>query len=139
MISIGYCQSAAQGHGENNFKTILSKHLKAISERNLDDIISTIADSVTLIFPDGEMLTSKQSFIDFHKEWFKDPTWKMTTTTLSTSEGKELSYGLVKYRFTKGSADGATQSQSDTYLLLVFKRQKNGWKLIHDQNTRIEI
>jgi ketosteroid isomerase-like protein len=130
---------SAQKKDGDDFKAVLSKHLNAVSDRNLTDLAATVADSVTLIFPDGEVLKSKQRFVEFHKEWFKDVRWYMTTEVLSATESKTLSYSLIKYHFTKFNEDGTMKSQSDTYLLLIFRKQKNGWKLIHDQNTRIEI
>jgi ketosteroid isomerase-like protein len=125
------------GKRKANSGITLEKHLNAVSTKNIDVIEATVADSVTLIYPDGEVLKSKQKFVDFHKDWFKDTAWKMTTEILKAGEGGTLSYGLIKYQYTKLNSDGSVKSQSDAYLLLIFEKQKNGWKLVHDQNTRI--
>ncbi len=129
----------AQNWSTLDFKTTLEKHLQAISTRNIEMIKATVADSVLLIFPDGELLKSKQKFVDFHIDWFKDKNWKMTTEILRIKEEKQLAHGLVKYQLTNYNADGTIKSQSNTYLLLIFEKQKEGWKLIHDQNTKITM
>lgn len=130
---------AAFGQKKTDFRATLEKHLGAVAAKNIDIIAATVADSVTLIFPGGEVLQSKQKFVDFHKEWFKDTAWKMTTEILKTTEGGTLSYGLVKYQYTNLNSDGTVKSQSNAYLLLIFEKQKDGWKLIHDQNTKITL
>lgn len=129
--------ASAQASDRNAFKAVLAKHLHAITERNLPNIAATVADSVTLIFPDGEVLKSRQKFIAFHEEWFKDTTWKMTTEVVRVTESKTLAYALVKYRYEKQNENGTAPSSSETYLLLIFEKQTGGWKLLHDQNTRI--
>ena len=130
---------AAFGQKKTEFRATLEKHLNAVAAKNINDIKATVADSVTLIFPDGDVLKSKQKFVDFHKDWFKDSTWKMTTEILKTTESNTLSYGLVKYQLSRFNADGSVKSQSNTYLLLIFEKQKTGWKLLHDQNTKITL
>lgn len=132
-----YCFS--QDWNRLSFNETLQKHLDAISQKNLDVIKATVADSVTLIFPDGEVLRSKQKFVEFHINWFKDPAWKMTTEILRVQEDGQLAYGLVKYKLINYNKDGSTKSQSTTYLVLVFEKQKSGWKLVHDQNTKITM
>ena len=124
---------------QQSFLTVLNEHLNAISSRNLPVISATVADSVTLIFPDGEVLKSKRKFLEMHQDWFKDSLWKMTTHVLNTMESKSLAYASVKYRYARLKPDGTESavSVSDTYLVLIFKKEKNDWKLIHDQNTKI--
>jgi ketosteroid isomerase-like protein len=129
----------AFGQKKTDFRATLEKHLGAVAAKNIDVIAATVADSVTLIFPDGEVLQSKQKFIDFHKDWFKDTAWKMTTEILKATEGGALSYGLIKYQYTKLNGDGSIKTQSNAYLMLIFEKQKDGWKLIHDQNTKITL
>jgi ketosteroid isomerase-like protein len=126
----------AQNWKELDFKTTLEKHVNSISTKNIDVINATVADSVLLIFPDGEILKSKQKFVALHLDWFKDPNWKMTTEILQIKEDKTLAHGLVKYQLTNYNTDGSTKSIANTYLLLIFEKQKEGWKLIHDQNTK---
>jgi ketosteroid isomerase-like protein len=121
---------------QTSFRSILIKHLNAIDQKNLADIEATVADSVTLILPNGEVLKSKKSFVDLHREWFKE-NWKMATETISVRESSTLAHALVKYHYKEWDADQKLKSESNTYLLLIFEKGKDGWKLVHDQNTKI--
>jgi hypothetical protein len=47
-----------------------------------------------------------------------------------------MGYILLKYRYTEKDSVGNGTS-NDNYLVLIFRNSKEGWKLIHDQNTRI--
>jgi len=137
VILFSVVNAAAQLTEYPDFKICLEKHLRAIERRFLDGIRATVSDSVTLIFPNGEVLKSKQSFMDFHKEWFADPTWDISFNVLSVVETDELAYAFVKYRSERQNADGAPKSHSQAYLLLIFEKEDDVWKLVHDQNTSI--
>ena len=126
-----FCQS------KSSFADVLPTHLKAITHKDLDGIKATVADSVLLIFPDGTALKSKTKFVEMHRNWFKDSLWKMSVKVLNTKETETLAYANVKYGYTTSKPDGSVASVSHTFLLLIFEKQKDGWKLIHDQNTTI--
>jgi hypothetical protein len=49
----------AFGQKKTDFRATLEKHLNAVAAKNIDVIAATVADSVTLIFPDGEVLQVK--------------------------------------------------------------------------------
>jgi len=135
LVIVGYCQTGT-AQPTATFRSTLIKHLDAITQKNLADIAATVADSITLIFPNGEVLKSKQRFVDFHREWFKE-NWKMATETISVSESPTLANALIKYHYREWDANQKLKSESDTYLLLIFRKEKDGWKLFHDQNTKI--
>ena len=139
-IIIASCEIAfAQPNAGLDFKSTLQKHLNAITNRNLNGIAATVSDSVTLIFPDGELLQSKEKFVAFHKNWFDDKLWKMTILSVSTKESSTLSHALVKYHYIETNNDKTIKSESHTYLLLIFSKEKSGWRLLHDQNTKITL
>lgn len=127
----------AQKKNSADFRSTLDYHLKSISGRDLKGIDATVADSVTLIFPDGDLLKTKKNFLEFHINWFKDMNWEMSTQVLQSKEELQLAYALVKYQLTGYTEDHKIKSKSTTYLLLIFEKQKEGWKLIHDQNTKV--
>lgn len=122
-----------------DFKTTLSNHLKSISDKDLKGIEATVSDSVTLIFPDGEVLKSKKKFVEFHINWFKDLNWEMKTRILQLREEPQLAYALVEYQLTNYTDAHQIKSRSTTLLLLIFEKQNEVWKLIHDQNTKITM
>jgi ketosteroid isomerase-like protein len=139
IILFAAFSNKALSQKQSSFRLALNKHLNAISTKNLTDISATVDDSIILIFPDGEVLKSKNKFVEMHQNWFKDSLWKMTTEVLNTIEDKSLAYANVKYKYSKFKPDGTALSVSNTYLLLIFKKEKNSWKVIHDQNTKITI
>lgn len=127
------------GQDNQNFEAILKKHLDAIVNRDINGIAATVDDNVLLIFPDGDTISTKEKFIAFHKDWFKDSLWKMTTSIQKTVKTESLCYALVKYQITKYKPDATIASQSNTFLLLIFKKEKQNWLLIHDQNTKLSL
>lgn len=127
----------AQQKNGADFKLILDRHLKSISGKDLRGMEETVSDSVVLIFPDGELLKSKKKFMEFHINWFKDPNWEMKTQVIQLREDARLAYAFVQYQLTNYTEAHQIKSKSNTYLLLIFEKQKEGWKLIHDQNTKI--
>jgi len=139
VIIIIACLFTTTVHGQSkySFAGVLSKHLNAITHKDLAGIEATVGDSVLLIFPDGSVLKSKAKFVDMHKDWFKDSLWTMSPKILNTKETATLAYANVKYEDTTRKHDGSIASVSHTFLLLIFEKQKDGWKLIHDQNTKI--
>jgi ketosteroid isomerase-like protein len=115
------------------FSTLVEYHLKTIRNRDVEGLLSTVHDSVTLIFPDGNKLVSKKKFEAFHREWFADENWKMNTTILNTVEAPTISYAFVRYAY----QDNESGPHRENYLLLIFKKVQGHWLLLHDQNTRL--
>lgn len=119
-----------------SFDTALNMHLKAIQGRNLKDFKATITNGETLpiIFPGGAMMDSKTEILKVHKDWFSDPKWIWEPEILRTYVSGNLAVATVKYDY-RDTADGEPRS---AILGLVFELQKGEWRLVHDQNTRID-
>jgi ketosteroid isomerase-like protein len=120
----------------DDYDVALKMHLDAIQNHDLSSLLSTVHDSVTLIFPNGQLLKSKKEFADFHEGWFKANNWSLSPTIEKTIKSDSVSYSLVRYQYEDIDSAGIRSKPRSNYLLLVFKRDQ-GWKLIHDQNTRI--
>lgn len=121
------------------FSSTLNKHLNAVHGRNLDELSPTVADSVLLISPDGDLLQSKVGFIELHKNWFSQPNWNWDYKILKKENRDSLGYALVHYTYTQRDSVDSIQFINRAYLVLIFKNSKEGWQLTHDQNTRIKI
>lgn len=137
LLFLFICMVSCTNDQPSLFKPTLEKHLTAIKSRNLEELLSTVSDSVTLILPDGERLDSKSSFSELHRSWFADPDWTIEMVPLKIIEARDLGCALVKYNYSELNSLGMEVSTRHTYLQLVFKNEKQGWKLVHDQNTRI--
>jgi ketosteroid isomerase-like protein len=122
---------------KKDFKTTIVSHVHALEEKNLADLAATVDDSVTLIFPDGVMYKTMEKYLQFHNAWFKKG-WELSPEILHTDEGPNLAYALVKYKYSRYNPDKSEKSISNTYLLLIFKKRKDLWLLVHEQNTKIQ-
>ena len=122
-----------------DYDATLKIHLNAIQDHDLSALLSTVHDSVTLIFPNGQRLKSKKEFATFHQNWFNDSTWTLSPAILKTIKSDSVSYSLIQYQYNDIDSMGARINPRSNFLLLVFKQGPDGWRLIHDQNTRIAI
>ena len=121
-----------------SFDSAVSIHLRAIATANLEALDPTIGDSVTMISPLGDRTTTKTQFMELHKYWFSQTNWTWRPTILEKTHSDSLGYTLLKYRYTEKDSAGNIRSD-DSYLVLIFKNSNAGWKLIHDQNTKIPV
>jgi len=119
-----------------DFGATLKTHLAAIEGRDLEGITATITagPKLTLIFPDGEMLTTRDQYLDFHKAWFADDAWTMKIEVVDTREMEDVALALVRTTY----EDAGPESRRYALLTLTFANENGSWRLIFDQNTRIQ-
>ncbi len=115
----------------------LDKHIAAIMDRDFDSYAQTISkgETLPLIFPDGTLLESRAEVADFIKTWFAMPGWRTTMEPVSQIIGKDLAVVLLKTSY-RDTPDGPDRY---AYLTLTFQLQDGEWRLVQDQNTRIDI
>jgi len=119
-----------------DFAAAVDNHLAAIKAKDINAFLPTISATgeLDVIFPDGEVLKGYDAVADFHREWFSDSDWRMAPVVEKLIEGKDLSAALVRYDY-RDTPDGAPRS---AWLVLVFRLEDGAWRLVHDQNTRIQ-
>ncbi len=122
---------------DNSFKQTLADHLDAIESKDIKKLEPTIADSVIMISPDGERMNSKEVFMTFHENWFRQKYWQWEYNLIRTDNADSLGYALLRYSFTQRDSSGVVLYQNQNFLVLIFKNSQEGWQLIHDQNTQI--
>jgi len=122
---------------DGSFDNTLAVHLDAIKNRDLAALAPTVADSVILITPDGGRLNSKKSFMKLHEDWFSQTNWQWEETFLRTESTDSLGYALIQYTYTQKDSVDNIEFQNKNYLVLIFRNSRNGWQLVHDQNTVI--
>ena len=118
-----------------DFKEVLEVHLRAVKDKDLDIFIKTISsEDVTLIMPNGVLISGSEAFIEFHKDWFSDKDWALNYEILKIEEGEEISLALLKVDYKDIDSKGNEYSLN-YYLTLLFKKIEGKWGLIYDQNT----
>ena len=132
------CSSKSKAPIEKvSFDSTLAIHLNAIRNGNLAELAPTVADSVILISPYGEKMNSKKLFMNLHENWFKQKNWQWEPIFLRTESTDSLGYALIQYKYSQKDSIGKTIFQNKNYLVLIFKNSRQGWQLVHDQNTGI--
>lgn len=119
-----------------DFRKALEHHLDAVSNRNLQGIEETVIANpdLSLIFPNGRLVSTRREFIDFHREWFKDLNWIYDAKIEKVVEGPGVSFALVRYSYQDSIDDPAREA----WLTLIFQLESGSWRLVHDQNTSIQ-
>jgi ketosteroid isomerase-like protein len=123
----------------NSFQQTLTDHLQAIASKDLNKLEPTVGDSVVMISPDGERMDSKEVFIAFHERWFQQKYWLWEYDLIRTYAADSLGYAVLQYSYTQRDSIGVVQYQNQNFLVLIFKNTREGWQLIHDQNTQTPI
>lgn len=121
------------------FRRSLERHMAAVSGRDLATLETTLTrtEALTLIFPDGSTLDTRAAFVDFHRTWFADRKWTWRGEILRTIETPSLATALVRYAYDPDGAAGE-QPARESWLALTFAEEAGAWRLVLDQNTRIE-
>lgn len=125
---------AAADHHETgrSFEATLQSHLDAVTNRDLDAYIGTITTGgdLTIIFPGGEIIRTRDEAIAFHTEWFAAPGWTMTFEVDRIVESHHMAVASLRATYTDGAGPRVN------WLTLVFEEQDGEWRLVFDQNTR---
>ena len=117
------------------FKETLDLHLRAIKERDLPLLESTIAaDGILVITSDGRLVSDTREFLQMHRDWFQSRTWSLESEQVSITESPELGVVVLKLRYAD-RPHGKPAINEESYLTLVFAEKDGRWEMILDQNT----
>lgn len=117
------------------FKQLLEKHLKSLVTKDFKSFIETVSkDNITLIMPNGTLITKYKDFSNLHEEWFSDEEWSMSYEIINTIEKSDICSALlsVDYKDVNEKNEPITLLY---FLNLIFEKKGDSWFLIHDQNT----
>jgi ketosteroid isomerase-like protein len=131
---------AAPAHAETRaevFQRTLQAHVKAVQDRDMAGLLATITngESLELLFSNGERKTTRAAYVEFHDQFFREATWSMRFDLLSSIVTDDLAIARMKTRYEE-TVEGKPY-WSESWLTLVFQWEDGGWRLVHDQNTRI--
>lgn len=118
--------------GFDTFESALAAHIEAVTNRDIDVYVASITtgENLTIIFPGGEIMRSRDEAIEFHTEWFATPGWTMTFEIDHLIETENMGVASLRATYTD---DGGPRVN---WLTLVFEEQDGDWRLVFDQNTR---
>jgi ketosteroid isomerase-like protein len=116
---------------------VLNAHVKAVQTRDLPALEKTITadQGLELILPNGKRMTTRKEFVNLHRDWFKETNWTWTFEPESATVATDMA--VITGRTHYEERDGQTTTKSENWLTLIFLKEKDGWRLIHDQNTRL--
>jgi len=120
----------------NSFKSALDLHLKSIADRNLtafSEFLHPSQDSI-VILPNGHMIVGFEDIVNFHKEWFDDPDWRMDVKIIDTFTTEDVGYALLDVIYHDFDENGSPY-ELKYFLSLIFNKTDDKWILIRDQNT----
>lgn len=116
------------------FIEALNHHLDTVGRRDTDGYLATVHDDVSLIMPNGRMLTGRDEVAKFTRDWFGDPDWSWEVSLQATATAGDT--GRATFAVDYHDLDGEGRPYDLSYLLtLVFVRSGGTWLLWHDQNT----
>lgn len=120
---------------QKTFAETLKVHIDAIRQSDLKTLEPTVADSIVHISPTGELNKSKAKFMKVHEDWFKTTNWEWEGKVIESTSNASLGNALIRYTYIQKDNAGKVVFQISSYLILIFKKIKGSWQLIHDQNT----
>jgi uncharacterized protein (TIGR02246 family) len=116
------------------FAAAVNAHLATIASRDLDGYLATVHQDVSLIMPNGRLLTGRDEVAALHRDWFGDPDWSWELDLKASTTAGDTGVAIFAADYHDLDADGRPYDVS--YLLtLVFVRDGDRWLLLHDQNT----
>jgi len=122
---------------EQSIDTVFAAHVKAVQSRDLPALERTITagEQLTLILPNGTQTSTRQAYVDFHKEFFSTRTWTIQFEPVSRSVGADFAVLTTKSLY-QDVVDGKPY-RSRSWVTFTFQKEQGQWRLIHDQNTRL--
>jgi len=122
---------------EHNIDAVFAAHVKAVQSRDLPALERTITsgEQLTLILPNGTQTSTRQAYVDFHKEFFSTRTWTIQFEPVSRSVGADFAVLTTKSLY-QDVVDGKPY-RSRSWVTFTFQKEQGQWRLIHDQNTRL--
>lgn len=129
----------AKNKNEELFKSTLTTHLDAVTNRNLTVLKSTMSPKgdMELIQPGAEIVYAVDGFINFHQDWFAVPNWTFKTKVLSTNIGNKIGVATTEILYEEPERNGKPYFNR---MIVSYTLEKiNGnWYIIKDHASSME-
>ena len=130
---------ATQEQNKQAFIETLEKHLRAVSEKDLPSLKSTMSPdgNMQLILPGVEILFSVESFMNYHEEWFQDTSWTFETKILNTDIGDKIGLATTEIVYREPDRNGKPYFNR---MIVSYGLEKidGQWYVIKDHASSIE-
>lgn len=122
-----------------DFDCTLKRHLDAIQAGDYEAFESTLTrgDRLVFILWAGEYSEDPAEYREALEGWFRKGGWTFEYEIVAVEKTAEMGSALLRVSYDEEDRDGEPY-HLDHFLLLIFKKQGDGWYLVHDQNTAIE-
>lgn len=138
LTLIAVAPAAAQSVRGAGLDDAFRDHVRALQTRDLAALERTITrdERLEMIFPDGRRSSTRAEYLAFHREWFARPDWTITFRPVGRVERADLALITARVRYEERTGRRLT-GWSDDWVTLTFARERDGWRLAQEQNTRI--
>lgn len=118
------------------FHATLRQHLNATFTKDIDALES-------LMSPDGVMYTmrpntpvihSTASYIEFHRSWFQDDSWKLSGQITDSYVGTDVGTAIVDMRYEVPNLNGKSV-WNEMVVSYVLKKVDDKWYVISDHSS----
>ena len=125
---------------EKQIKIALEKLLMSIESKNIDLLKSTMSSSgeMELIIPNTEITYTVGEFLNFHKEWFRDSTWTISTKILNIEPGKYIGTATTEAIYKEPNRNGKPYFNHMIVSYVLRKENNNNWYVIKDHASSLK-
>jgi len=121
------------------FHNALRGHLEAVQNKDLKALKKTMAPDGTmhLIRPLTPVVYDTESYLHYHKNWFKDENWTVTAAITDSEVGKEMGMAVVDLMYKEAERDGKPYWHQMT-LSFGLKKYDDQWYVISDHSSSVK-
>jgi ketosteroid isomerase-like protein len=136
LLLTGGAAEHAWASDDCDFDCTLKRHLDAIQARDFDAFEATLTRGprLSFILPNGKYFDDATAYRDMLKGWFAEDGWTFNYQTVAVEQTADMGHALLLVSYDEADREGKPY-HLDHYLSLLFKREGDGWFLVHDQNT----
>jgi hypothetical protein len=132
-------ESVNNSENERHFIKIMTKHLNAVTNRNLKSLKSTLSPrgDMLLILPQNEIMSTVDAFMNYHIEWFAAPDWTFESKILTTNIKADFGMAIVEIIYREPLRDGKPYFNR---MIVSYDLEKinNQWSIIKDHASSVE-
>jgi ketosteroid isomerase-like protein len=113
-------------------------YIRSIQERDLERLMSSVTEDMMLHFigTTGTMMKSREDYLRFHEEWFRETDWEISFDDPIIQEVNGFGYTMSVFTYRNSTPDGKVLTLV-SYVTLIFRKEAGQWRVIADVCTPI--